>query len=487
MFTGNRRNRGEVQDVVNYFNALTKGEDHQRPIIKNENQEFILGTLENTVGRDKLNNDLMVRLIQDVSHLSNFDVNMSFISKKMENISIDLSEFGTSNMAVVEETTASMNQVSDAIANSTQILENLSTKASLLIDINKQNHDQLEEVGTIKDMVIKHTDSVSEKIDMLADISQNVDDIVSAVGNIAEQTNLLSLDASIEAARAGDYGKGFAVVADEIRKLAEGTKEKLLEMQNFTKIIRTATDDVSSSVEESKNSIELMNNKVEQVNETFLDNIENLETTVDGVMDLSSMMQEVNASTEEVNQAMNSIATDSEKINDMTKEILYYSKESIEYSKEISEIDTDMADIVKQMTGNLNKGTYPISNDLLIGFIERAVVSHISWVDKLKSIVDRKELSPIQSDGNKCEFGHYYKCMDIENERLREKWLSIDPIHKELHSKAKEVNIAIANNDIGKAKEECLHAESISKDIINKLKEIVNDITHMNKVGERVF
>lgn len=368
-----KKNCNEMKKVMNYVKAISNGEKRERPTLNNETHKYVLETFESIINRDKMNNDLILSLIKDASQLSSFDVNMSFISENMDDISTELSEFSTSNMAVVEETTASMNQVSDAITNSSEILEELSDKSNILINMNKQNNTQLKEMGEIRDTVVDNTDNMSEKISMLGGISENVDDIVGAVGNIAEQTNLLALNASIEAARAGEYGKGFAVVAEEIRKLAEDTKEKLIEMQNFTQIIRTATQDVTTSVEETSCSMTNMSEKIEQVNGTFQADIENLETTVNGVMELSSMMEEINASSDEVNQAMNSVASDSEKMNFMTREILDYSHQAKDQSKEIGDIDLNISKVIKSLTDTMNSGTSPISNSDLIGIINAAI------------------------------------------------------------------------------------------------------------------
>lgn len=375
-----------MSKVMGYIRATINGEVRERPILENEIHKEVLETFENIINRDKINNDLILRLIKDASQLSNFDVNMSFISKNMDDISMELSEFSTSNMAIVEETTASMNQVSDAITSSTEILEDLSNKSDLLIDINKQNNIQLKEMAKIGETVVTNTDNVSQKADVLSGMTKNVDDIVNAVGDIAEQTNLLALNASIEAARAGEYGKGFAVVAEEIRKLAEDTKEKLTEMQNFTQIIRTATEDVNESVKETTNSMQDMSEKIEQVNKTFKSNNEGLETAVNGVMELSSMMEEINASSDEVNKAMNSVASDSEQINTMTKELFDYSNQAMVQSKEIGKIDVDMSDIIKSLTSTMNKGTSPISNDALIDIIKKAITSIKSGQLSLKTL-----------------------------------------------------------------------------------------------------
>lgn len=482
-----KKNCGEIHGVIRYVNNLSNGQSGERPIVTSEIHQNVLETFEKILERDSINNDMILRIIKGVSMLSNFDVNMSFIANSIGGISMELSEFSTSNMAIVEETTASMNQVSEAITSSTTILEDLSNKSTSLIRMNRQNNSQLKEVSEIRDTVVSNTDNMSEKIDMLNGISNNVDDIVGAVGNIAEQTNLLALNASIEAARAGEYGKGFAVVAEEIRKLAEDTKEKLTEMHKFTEIIRTATKEVTESVVETRNSMDMMSEKIEQVNETFESGIEDLDTTVNGVMEISSMMQEINASSDEVNQAMSSVATDSEKMNSMIGYLHEYSNQAMEQSTQVSTIDRDMSDVTRKLIENLNTGTKPIRNEDLLGIIDNAIKAHKGWTDKLKRIVENEKIEPIQEDGDRCEFGHYYNAIKIDNDKLKKDWDSIDSIHMRLHAKASEIRQSMENDNMNKARQIYDEANAISNQILKTFEGISEKIRVMSSNGERVF
>ena len=79
-------------------------------------------------------------------------------------------------------------------------------------------------------------ESIGETVVRLSDQSRAIEDIIASVQDLADQSNLLAVNASIEAARAGDQGKGFAVVAHEIKTLADQSKEA-------TEHIRTILDD----------------------------------------------------------------------------------------------------------------------------------------------------------------------------------------------------------------------------------------------------
>lgn len=105
------------------------------------------------------------------------------------------------------------------------------------------------------DDIQSSVNTAKEAVDELHKRSQNVDELLNIIRDIADNTNLLALNASIEAARAGDAGRGFAVVANEVKKLAEGSIES-------ADRISAILNDIKSSI---KNATDLMNKTDEKV------------------------------------------------------------------------------------------------------------------------------------------------------------------------------------------------------------------------------
>ncbi|MBV7273935.1 methyl-accepting chemotaxis protein [Clostridium thailandense] len=470
----------EVAYIINYVQAYLKGEKPEKPILEYDIHKYIFELFSRLLEMGALNNEFILKLINEAASLSDFDVNMSFISKELKKVAEQLAEASESNMAVVEETTANASEVSEVIIHNTEILNDLVEKSEDLIKNNTESKNQLHQINQIKETVIINAENMSEKIRALEEISLKVDEIVSGVSMIADQTNLLALNASIEAARAGEHGRGFSVVADQIRKLAEDTKIKLNSMQSFTNDMRNATSEGSESVSSTINSMTDMTEKIGTVNISFNESTDKLENIVRGITSLANSMEDITASSEEISSAMNIVANESEKISQMTRAVSGDSEKAHYYARSLGKIDDTISGIIRELVKILNSGTHPVSNEEFLEILEDAIQAHKSWMDNLKQIVNDKQLRPIQKDGNKCRFGHFYNSLNITHLGIREEWVRINEDHLLLHNKAHEIFDAMEQGNNESIQKILAEAEQLSNNVVSILSNISKEVKNID-------
>ncbi|OON97355.1 MAG: hypothetical protein ATN36_03470 [Epulopiscium sp. Nele67-Bin005] len=170
--------------------------------------------------------------------------------------------------------------------------------------------------------LVKNTTAASAEITTLNELSRQVDEIIGGIKGIADQTNLLALNASIEAARAGEQGKGFAVVANEIRQLAEDTKNKLVQMEEFTGNIRSATASSSESVKKTMENLKEIENHLKPLGASFEESyaiLTELDTTIDKagrqMSQVASIAHSVENSVSEIPRDIQEISTHVDSLN----------------------------------------------------------------------------------------------------------------------------------------------------------------------------
>lgn len=154
--------------------------------------------------------------------------------------------------AGMEETAASaeeMTATSVEIENSARSMAQKSQEGSVLsAEINNRAMKMKEDFMKAQQRAIEIFDVTKEKVEQAIEeskVAEEINVLSEAIMDITSQTNLLALNAAIEAARAGELGKGFAVVADEIRKLAEQSKNTVVEIQGITQKVTKVVESLS--------------------------------------------------------------------------------------------------------------------------------------------------------------------------------------------------------------------------------------------------
>ncbi|NEO83394.1 MAG: HAMP domain-containing protein [Spirulina sp. SIO3F2] len=176
----------------------------------------------------------------------------------------------------------------------------------------------------------------TRKVKRLAESSQEISKIVSAISQIASRTNLLALNASIEAARAGEAGRGFAIVADEVRQLADRSAKALkdieqivLQIQSETSLVMQAMEEGTQQVidgtkraEQAKRSLEdiiQVSNRIDAlVRSITADTVEQTEST----LAVAQVMQSVELTAQETSQESQKVASSLQNLVGIARDLL---------------------------------------------------------------------------------------------------------------------------------------------------------------------
>ncbi|MFQ5643529.1 MAG: methyl-accepting chemotaxis protein [Thiogranum sp.] len=240
-------------------------------------------------------NSLVSRIQQSGVQVTSSATEIAATAKQQEATVTEQAATTNQIKATVTEITATSKELLNTMNEVTEVAWKTSEGANA-------GRPSLQSMEKTMHQMMEATDSISSKLAVLSEKAGNINTVVTTINRVADQTNLLSLNAAIEAEKAGEYGVGFAVVATEIRRLADQTAVATWDIEQMVKEMQSAVSAGVMGMEKFSEEVRHGVDDVRQVGSQLAHIIEQVDTLIPRF--------------EEVNEGMNSQAQGGNQIRD---------------------------------------------------------------------------------------------------------------------------------------------------------------------------
>ena len=263
--------------VINDISYLLNEMAHQNLDVHTKHEEVYVGSFQNILHSMRNMRIELNGAMRQVNHSAEEVANAS-------------SHLSASAQMLSQGTTEQAGSVQELAAKISMISEEVKNTASGALNVRSQTHQTGEKVFLCNQKM----QNLVEAMKKIQARSEEIEKILKTIDDIAFQTNILSLNAAVEAARAGSAGAGFAVVAEEVRSLAGKSAEAA---KNTSNLIANSTEAVHMGTEIAQNTADVL-----------LGVVDSIQSVVDAIDHIAIISNEQSQSVEQVSEGINQIS-----------------------------------------------------------------------------------------------------------------------------------------------------------------------------------
>lgn len=416
--------------------------------------------------------ELLEQDISSVMQISSLDLMLQHYTRHLEDISHSVDGATKAIHAASEETSDVAGLISGQHEELTNTIIETSEKSGNVYKKIEESQNELTRIKELSECTISASEEMKDDMNQLEQIIAHMNEVIEGINSISSQTNLLSLNASIEAARAGAAGKGFAVVADEIRQLADETQKLNKDMGDFVADVKKASQKSVDSVANTIDSLGIVTEKISHVWELNEENKQHVAKITDNISSLASVSEEISSSMIELERQTNEIQDKCRILSDDTDQLKVIGTNVSNAAQPVTNIEHTLDGSIKLMGKMSYDPFYALSRKSFAGYLDRAIVAHKAWLANLKKIVDGRVILPLQLDDSKCGFGHFYHSFVPQYPEITDLWNPLGAKHKKFHHYGSDVIEALFAENYSDAERIHKEAEQYSVELLNDLEEM---------------
>ena len=308
----------------------------------------------------------MRQLLQDITNVSQgvnvaldkFDTTFTNMKESISQVSLaaeSIAENVTTQAGSTDDASRDVNVMADRISQTGTEVENLDRNAKEMSQMSERSMHTLRQLIEVNNKTRESISEMTEQTENTHKSAQQIHVAANLINEISDQTALLALNASIEAARAGDAGRGFAVVADEIGRLANQSAESVVEIN---KVLEELQGNASKSVETMQEINVAVDQQVESLKETqdvFSKLHKELNTCLDSVRLIDGITVELEGQRTNVTHSLEVLSRLAQDNAAVAEETSAMSTELAKVSDDSNQIVAELGEKVSVLIESVNK------------------------------------------------------------------------------------------------------------------------------------
>ncbi len=242
-------------------------------------------------------------------------------AKAQESVVNDFGSSTTEIAAAIKEITATSQELS-------KTMNDVTSNATETANLADSGRDGLVGMEQAMDTLTEANTSISSKLAIISERAKNINQVVDTISKVADQTNMLSLNASIEAEKAGEYGLGFSVVAREVKRLADQTAVATLDIGQMVRDMQSSVsagvmemDKFTEHMRQGNDTVRSISSQLSSIIEHVQELTEQFETVRQGMDTQTTGAQQINSAMIKLTEAAHSTSTSVSASNQATSDL----------------------------------------------------------------------------------------------------------------------------------------------------------------------